>query len=213
MASQKQLLEVIGDKKRACVDRGSAIVDLLKSGMNQAAIAYSTELSPVAISHLKTCFQNLGPKASQMCRDGAVNGDACFSLAIAGAVDQDSVLQRAVQLRQMQDAQKQKGRRTPAGTITDKHMKQAIREARAGGQPRKMRTHPVPRQYDVVIERDEDGLYVASVPAIPGCHTQARSLDEVMHRIREAIELCLEVEGGQEESLEFVGIQRVTVAA
>ena len=51
------------------------------------------------------------------------------------------------------------------------------------------------RQFDVVIERDEQGLYVASVPQLRGCHTQARSLDEVMERIREAVELCLEVEG------------------
>lgn len=47
------------------------------------------------------------------------------------------------------------------------------------------------RQFDVVLERDKDGYYVASVPQLPGCHTQARSLDEVMTRIREAIELCL----------------------
>ena len=49
------------------------------------------------------------------------------------------------------------------------------------------------RQFDVVIERDTEGYYVASVPQLPGCHTQARSLDEVMERIREAIALCLSV--------------------
>jgi len=69
------------------------------------------------------------------------------------------------------------------------------------------------RQFDVVIGRDEDGYYVASVPQIPGCHTQARSLDEVMQRIREATELCLEVAGTPEQNLEFVGIQRITIAA
>jgi predicted RNase H-like HicB family nuclease len=69
------------------------------------------------------------------------------------------------------------------------------------------------RQFDVVIERDEDGYYVASVPQLPGCHTQARSLDEVTERIREAIQLCLEVAGGAESPLEFVGIQRITIAA
>jgi predicted RNase H-like HicB family nuclease len=69
------------------------------------------------------------------------------------------------------------------------------------------------RQFDVVIERDEEGYYVASVPQLPGCHTQARSLDDVTTRIREAIELCLEVEGAPEHDLEFVGIQRITVAA
>jgi len=69
------------------------------------------------------------------------------------------------------------------------------------------------RQFDVVIERDSEGYYVASVPQLAGCHTQARSLDEVMNRIREAIALCLEVEGTPASDLEFVGIQRVTVAA
>lgn len=72
----------------------------------------------------------------------------------------------------------------------------------------------VPRHKAIlVIERDEEGYCVASVPQIPACHTQARSLDEVTQRIREAIELCLEVEGAPEHSLEFVGIQRVTIAA
>lgn len=69
------------------------------------------------------------------------------------------------------------------------------------------------RQFDVVIERDEEGLYVAPVPQLPGCHPQAASLDQVMERIGEAIALCLDVEGAPEQSLEFVGIQRVTVAA
>ena len=69
------------------------------------------------------------------------------------------------------------------------------------------------RQFDVVIERDSEGYYVASVPQLPACHTQAKSLDEAMDRIREAIELCLEVEGFPQQSLEFIGIQRITVAA
>jgi predicted RNase H-like HicB family nuclease len=66
-------------------------------------------------------------------------------------------------------------------------------------------------QFDVIIERDEEGYFVASVPALPGCHTQAKSLDVLMERIREAIELCLEVDGMPPESLDFVGVQRVTV--
>lgn len=69
------------------------------------------------------------------------------------------------------------------------------------------------RQFDVVIERDEEGTYVASVPQLPGCHTDATSLDELIAEVREAIELCLEVEGQESSKLEFVGIQRVTVAA
>ncbi len=56
----------------------------------------------------------------------------------------------------------------------------------------------MPRQFDVVIERDSEGYYVASVPRMAGCHTHARSLDEFTERIREAIELCMEVEGAPE---------------
>lgn len=69
------------------------------------------------------------------------------------------------------------------------------------------------RSFDVVIERDEEGLYVASVPSLPGCHTQAPSLDALMERIREAIELCLEEEDPAPVKLDFVGVQRVTIAA
>lgn len=69
------------------------------------------------------------------------------------------------------------------------------------------------RQFDVVVERDADGYFVASVPALPGCHTQARSLDDLMARIQEAISLCLEVQGQLAEELDFIGIQRVTVQA
>jgi predicted RNase H-like HicB family nuclease len=66
-------------------------------------------------------------------------------------------------------------------------------------------------RFNVVIERDSEGYYVASVPVLPGCHTQAKTLDTLMKRIREAIELCLEVEGIESEPLEFVGIQQVLV--
>jgi predicted RNase H-like HicB family nuclease len=69
------------------------------------------------------------------------------------------------------------------------------------------------REFDVVIERDSAGYYVASVPSLPGCHTQARSLDELMNRVREAVELCLEVEGEEIEPMTFVGVQRISVAA
>ena len=68
-------------------------------------------------------------------------------------------------------------------------------------------------QYDVVVERDSAGYFVASAPSLPGCHTQAKSLDDLMVRIREAIELCIEVNGDSIEPLDFVGIQRVSVAA
>jgi predicted RNase H-like HicB family nuclease len=69
------------------------------------------------------------------------------------------------------------------------------------------------RQFDVIVEKDSEGYFVASVPALTGCHSQAKSLDELMVRIREAIELCLEVNGDDAEPLDFVGVQRISVAA
>ena len=67
------------------------------------------------------------------------------------------------------------------------------------------------KEFNVVIEKDEDGFFMASVPALRGCHTQAKSLDVLMKRIKEAIELCLEVE--DPVSNQFVGVQRVAVTA
>jgi predicted RNase H-like HicB family nuclease len=56
------------------------------------------------------------------------------------------------------------------------------------------------QEFSVVVERDEEGYYVASVPALPGCHTQARSLDKLMERIREIIELYFEKSAGNRPS-------------
>ena len=67
------------------------------------------------------------------------------------------------------------------------------------------------RDFSVIIERDADGYYVATVPALRGCHTQAKSLDELMARVREAVELCLEDAGDSVEALDFVGVQKITV--
>ena len=69
------------------------------------------------------------------------------------------------------------------------------------------------REFDIVIEQDHEGYYVATVPALPGCHTQAKSLDHLVERVKEAIQLCLEVEANDDEPLHFVGMQRITVAA
>ena len=68
------------------------------------------------------------------------------------------------------------------------------------------------KEFSVIIERDAEGYYVASVPGLRGCHTQARSLDDLMTRIREAVELCLKVQGEDIEPLDFVGVQKITVA-
>jgi len=69
-------------------------------------------------------------------------------------------------------------------------------------------------RFSVVIERDEDGVYVASIPELPGCHTQSRTLDDLMVRVREAVELYLEVdEAVAEGRRELVGLQFIEVPA
>jgi predicted RNase H-like HicB family nuclease len=67
------------------------------------------------------------------------------------------------------------------------------------------------RKFTVVIERDEEGYYVASVPALRGCHTQAKTLDTLMKRVREVIELCLNDGEEVDDSLELVGIQQISL--
>jgi predicted RNase H-like HicB family nuclease len=67
------------------------------------------------------------------------------------------------------------------------------------------------REFNIIIEQDENGILVASVPELHGCHTQAKSFDELMKRTREAIELCLEVEELPKSSSQFIGIQRMLV--
>jgi predicted RNase H-like HicB family nuclease len=67
------------------------------------------------------------------------------------------------------------------------------------------------RKFTVLIERDESGYYLATVPALQGCHTQAKSLDTLMKRVREVVELCLEDGDCAHEPLDLVGIQQITV--
>jgi predicted RNase H-like HicB family nuclease len=68
-----------------------------------------------------------------------------------------------------------------------------------------------PRKFTVLIEKDKSGYYLATVPALRGCYTQAKSLDSLMKNVREVDELCLEDEDGEIESLELVGVQQITV--
>ena len=64
--------------------------------------------------------------------------------------------------------------------------------------------------FTVLIEKDEDGFYVGSVPVLRGCHTQGKTIDELLKNIKEAIELCLEVEKDIPKE-QFIGIQQVQV--
>ena len=68
-------------------------------------------------------------------------------------------------------------------------------------------------KFAVVVEKDEDGYYVASVPELPGCHTQAKTLDELTERVKEAIEAYLAAVGTKpREGVELVGFQFVEVS-
>ena len=66
--------------------------------------------------------------------------------------------------------------------------------------------------FTVLIEKDEDGYYVGSVPSLKGCHTQGKTMDELLNNIKEAIGLCLEVEKEAPKE-HFIGIQQVQVMA
>ena len=65
------------------------------------------------------------------------------------------------------------------------------------------------KDFYVVIERDEDGYYVGEVPALKGCYSQGRTVDELLLNMREVIEMTLEDEPSV--SSEFIGIQKVSI--
>jgi predicted RNase H-like HicB family nuclease len=77
---------------------------------------------------------------------------------------------------------------------------------------RKKKDKPMSRKFNVIIEKDEDGYYIGLVPELPGCHSQAKSLDELQKRLKEAIRLYLEVEKDIPENRHFIGIQQIEVA-
>lgn len=64
--------------------------------------------------------------------------------------------------------------------------------------------------FKVLIEQDEDGVFVVSVPVIPGCHTQGKTYEEAIENIKEAINLCLEVareDKDYREKIDWGGIE------
>jgi len=66
--------------------------------------------------------------------------------------------------------------------------------------------------FNVIIEKDGEGYFVSEVVGLPGCHTQAKSIDELIERTKEAIALYLECEKPSiEVRSEFIGIQKVEV--
>lgn len=63
----------------------------------------------------------------------------------------------------------------------------------------------------ILIEQDEDRLYIARVPEIEGCYAQGKTLSEVLDRIKEAVEVCLEADKERINPLKFIGIQKIQV--
>ena len=66
------------------------------------------------------------------------------------------------------------------------------------------------RDCTVVVEQDEDGFYVGEVVELPGCHSQARSVEELMERMKEAVALCLEV-SLESKAPTFIALQKIRV--
>jgi predicted RNase H-like HicB family nuclease len=74
--------------------------------------------------------------------------------------------------------------------------------------PMRKRSDP----FTVLVEKDEEGYFVATVPELRGCHTQAKSLDSLMRRVQEVIAVCLADEPRPPPRRTFVGVQQVRVA-
>jgi predicted RNase H-like HicB family nuclease len=68
-------------------------------------------------------------------------------------------------------------------------------------------------RFPVVVERDEDGLLVGTVPALKGCHTQARTIAELDKRLKEAVKVCLEAGERPLKQNDFVGVHQIEVSA
>ncbi|MBI5816290.1 MAG: type II toxin-antitoxin system HicB family antitoxin [Nitrospinae bacterium] len=67
------------------------------------------------------------------------------------------------------------------------------------------------REFTIVIEQDEDGYFVADVPSLPGCHTQAKSMDVLLKRTKEAVSLYLDANKTKFPQTNLIGVQRIAV--
>lgn len=66
-------------------------------------------------------------------------------------------------------------------------------------------------EFNIIIEKGEDGYLISEVVEIPGCHTQAKTMNELLERTKEAIQVCLEADGDDIIPIEFIGVQKVEV--
>ena len=65
--------------------------------------------------------------------------------------------------------------------------------------------------FTVLIEQDEDGIYVAKVPDIVGCYTQGKTVEQAMERVKKAIQVCLEADKEEHSQMKFIGLQQIEV--
>ncbi|GCL35141.1 MAG: type II toxin-antitoxin system HicB family antitoxin [Sphaerospermopsis kisseleviana] len=68
------------------------------------------------------------------------------------------------------------------------------------------------KEFYVVIERDEDGMYIGEVPQLKACYSQGETIDELITNIKEVIKMCLE-ELGEESITEFIGVSKVVLSS
>jgi hypothetical protein len=142
MRNRRKLLEVVKDDNATCLDRGDAVVELIRGGMKQDEVARLTSLSSSMVSHLKKIFLHLEGTARDISHERKINVDACYLLAsVPAALDQEKILADAIQLCKERDdrraAQKLgvKGRQSQKGQITHKEIRTAIRHAKHGSNP------------------------------------------------------------------------------
>ncbi|MGK7881394.1 MAG: type II toxin-antitoxin system HicB family antitoxin [Crocosphaera sp.] len=66
------------------------------------------------------------------------------------------------------------------------------------------------REFYMIVEQDEDGMFIGEIPQLKACYSQGKTIDELVANIKEVIAMCLEEEDFKETS-EFIGIQKVTL--
>ena len=66
-------------------------------------------------------------------------------------------------------------------------------------------------KYNVLIEKDEDEWYVSEVIELPGCHTKAKTINELLERTKEAIKAYLGKEENFDFNTEFVEVKQIEV--
>ena len=66
-------------------------------------------------------------------------------------------------------------------------------------------------EFNIIIEQDEEGYFISEVVGLPGCHTQAKTIDELISRTREAIILYLKVMKDDIIREKFIGLQKIDV--